>query len=270
MTGLEPYLRMGTFFGVLLIMMAWEWLRPRRADQKRLQRWPSNLALVFMNTLIVRLILPGVTVATALYMSHQSFGLFNWLGLPRVLEGFIAVLILDAAIYWQHRIFHHMPAMWKIHRMHHSDTEYDVTTGARFHPIEIIISVLIKLVVISIIGASAWAVIIFEILLNATAMFNHANIRLPIRVDQILRTVIVTPDMHRVHHSIFPNEHHRNFGFNLSIWDRLFDSYCAQPKYGHTSMTIGLNYFRTPHEARLDHMLTQPFREEESSVKTHG
>lgn len=260
MTELEPYLRLSVFFGVLVIMMLWEWRRPRRANQKRLQRWPSNLLLVFMNTLIVRILLPGFTVALAVFLAQKQVGIFNWLNLPLILEGVIAVMLLDMAIYWQHRIFHHTPMMWKIHRMHHTDIEYDVTTGARFHPIEIIISVLIKLVVISILGASSWAVIIFEILLNATAMFNHGNIRLPLRVDTFLRPVLVTPDMHRVHHSTFPEEHHRNFGFNLSIWDRMFNSYCAQPKEGHESMRIGLDYFRAPIESRLDQMMTQPFR----------
>ncbi len=260
MTQFEPYLRMGAFFGVLFIMMVWEWQRPRRSDQKRRQRWPSNLLLVFTNALLVRMLLPGITVATAILVAHDNFGVFNWLDWPVVLEVILTVVVLDATIYWQHRIFHYMPMMWQIHRMHHADVEYDVTTGARFHPIEIVLSVLIKVAVIALLGASFWAVVIFEILLNATAMFNHSNIRLPLSVDALLRSIIVTPDMHRVHHSVFPEEHHQNFGFNLSIWDRLFDSYCAQPKGGHESMKIGLNYFREPEESRLDKMLTQPFR----------
>jgi len=262
MTQLEPYLRLGVFFGVLLIMMLWEWWQPRRAEQKRRQRWPSNLLLVFLNTLVVRLVLPGITVGVALYVQQDHFGLFNWLDWPGMLEVLVAFVLLDMAIYWQHRIFHYLPAMWKIHRMHHSDVEYDVTTGARFHPIEILISVLIKVVVIALLGADFWAVVVFEIMLNATAMFNHSNIRLALSVDAQLRKVIVTPDMHRVHHSVYPQEHHQNFGFNLSVWDRLFDSYCAQPQDGHQAMRIGLSYFRDPDESRLDKMLTQPFRDE--------
>lgn len=266
MAELEPYLRLGIFIGVLLIMMLWEWWRPLRTDQKRLRRWPSNLLLVFVNTIVVRLLLPGVTVATAITMQQHQFGLFNWLDFHLALEALLAIILFDAAIYWQHRIFHRIPALWKIHRMHHSDTELDFTTGARFHPVEIILSVLVKIVVITLLGASFWAVLIFEIILNVSAMFNHGNIRLPRKVDKILRKLVVTPDMHRVHHSIFPAEHHQNFGFNLSIWDQLFNSYCAQPHEGHKMMRIGLSYFRAPKEARLDKMMTQPFRKADQAM----
>jgi sterol desaturase/sphingolipid hydroxylase (fatty acid hydroxylase superfamily) len=173
----------------------------------------------------------------------------------------LAVLLLDLAIYLQHVMFHAVPALWRVHRMHHSDTDLDVTTGLRFHPVEIVLSMLIKFAAIAALGAPAVAVLLFEVLLNATSMFNHANLRLPERVDAALRQVLVTPDMHRVHHSVIERETNSNFGFNLALWDRLFGTYRAQPEAGHEGMTIGVEQFRDPAEARLDRMLTQPFRE---------
>ena len=256
---IEPYLRLSVFLGVLLVMMLAEWLFPRRDTQSRLKRWPSNIGLVVLNTLIVRVILPGVTVALAIYLTDKQFGLMYWLNIPSAVALVVCVLLLDMMIYWQHRWFHHVPMLWHIHRMHHADKVIDVTTGARFHPIEIVASTLLKLIAITVLGASAWAVIIFEILLNGTAMFNHSNVNLPQWLDRILRPVLVTPDMHRVHHSIHASEHHQNFGFNLSVWDRWFKSYTAQPKDGHLEMQIGLPYFREDEQALLHNMLKQPF-----------
>lgn len=258
---LEPGLRLGFFAGILSIMVIAEWLFPRRKNQRRRQRWPSNIGLVFLNTLVVRLILPGATVWIAFQSEQWNVGLLNWLALPSFLTIFIAVVALDLGIYWQHRFAHSIPIMWQVHKMHHTDTEYDVTTGSRFHPVEIVISVLIKLALITVLGASAWAVVIFEIVLNATAMFNHSNFKIPFKIDALLRKAIVTPDMHRIHHSIYPDELNLNFGFNLSLWDRLFNTYGEQPRDGHEAMRIGLKNYRAAKEARLDSLLTQPFRE---------
>lgn len=256
----EPYLRLGFFIGILLLMMLLEYLFPRRERPHRLQRWPSNLILVALNTLILRVLLPGTAVVLAVWMEARGIGFLHWLILPGWLGFVIAVVMLDMAIYWQHRLAHQLPVLWRLHRMHHADTVIDVTTGSRFHPLEIIFSMLVKLAAILIIGPSAWAVIAFEILLNGTAMFNHSNIKLPLVIDRRLRKILVTPDMHRVHHSVHSREFNRNYGFNLSVWDHLFKSYKDQPEQGHLQMQIGLPYFRQVREARLHNMLTQPFR----------
>ena len=256
----ESVIRLGVFFGILILMMAWELVSPRRADQKRTQRWPANLLIVVLDTVLVRILLPGATIAVALVAEQHTVGLFHLIPIPTWLAFVLAVLILDMAIYWQHRIFHRIPLFWRIHRMHHTDVAYDVTTALRFHPIEILLSVLIKLVIILLLGAGAGAVMVFEILLNGTAMFNHGNVRLPLWLDKSLRILLVTPDMHRVHHSVLPNEHHQNFGFCLSVWDRWFGSYVAQPSQGHTQMQIGLSTFRERRESQLLALLSQPFR----------
>ncbi len=257
---LEPYLRLGVFFGILVVMIIAEYLFPRREQQFRARRWPSNLLLVALNTLVLRLILPGATVALALWAEAHDFGLLHWLPIPGWLGFIIAVVMLDMLIYWQHRLSHIVPMLWRFHRMHHADTVIDVTTGARFHPVEIVFSMLLKLLGIFLLGPSVWAVIIFEILLNGTAMFNHSNIKLPLGVDRFIRKLLVTPDMHRVHHSTHAREYNQNYGFNLSIWDYWFKSYTAQPEEGHLCMKIGLPYFREAKESSLPGMLTQPFR----------
>jgi sterol desaturase/sphingolipid hydroxylase (fatty acid hydroxylase superfamily) len=257
---LEPYLRLGVFFGVLVLMIFAEYFFPRREKQYRAQRWPSNLSLVVLNTLIVRIILPGATVALAIWAQARGIGLLHWLPMPGWLSFILSVVLLDMLIYWQHRFSHSIPMLWKFHRMHHADIMIDVTTGSRFHPVEIIFSMLVKLAAILLLGPSPCAVIIFEILLNGTAMFNHSNINLPLGVDRVIRKLLVTPDMHRVHHSIYPREYNQNFGFSLSVWDRWFNSYTAQPEDGHLQMAIGLPYFREASESRLKNMVTQPFR----------
>lgn len=255
----ETQLRLGVFFIILLLMMGWEALAPRRPNQRRKMRWAPNLGIVALNTALLMLA-PLSAAGAALFSVFNQFGLFLWLQLPLWPSIILSLLLLDLTIYWQHRLFHLIPRAWPIHRMHHTDTEFDVTTGLRFHPLEIIISILIKAAVIILLGAPLLAVIAFEIILNAGAMFNHANIKLPPAVDRALRWVIVTPDMHRVHHSLHPNEYNSNYGFNLSLWDRLFSSYTAQPKDGHIDMTIGQPDYRAPSEARLHKLLTQPFR----------
>ncbi|UCH73242.1 MAG: sterol desaturase family protein [Rhodospirillales bacterium] len=254
-------IRLAFFIGVFAVMAGWETIMPRRQRSfRRLQRWPSNIGIVALNTLILKVALPVAAVEFAATAGVRGWGLFPALDLPFWLEFLLAVAVLDFVIYLQHVLFHAVPVLWRLHRMHHADLDFDVTTGARFHPIEILLSMGIKFAAIAALGPPAVAVLVFEILLNGTAMFNHANARLPLGVDRWLRWLVVTPDMHRVHHSVVPHETNSNFGFNLPWWDRLFGTYRDQPAAGHDGMTIGLNRFRDPHELRLDHLLLQPWR----------
>jgi sterol desaturase/sphingolipid hydroxylase (fatty acid hydroxylase superfamily) len=267
----EPVIRLSSFLGVLAVMAAWEAARPRRGlTAPKGLRWFSNLGLVAVNTAMLRLLFPLAGVGFALYASQQGWGLGPLLGAGEAFPAWIWVIVcvvaLDAAIWAQHVAFHRVPVLWRLHRMHHADLDIDVTTGLRFHPVEIFLSMLIKFAVIAALGAPAIAVLIFEVLLNATSMFNHSNVKIPARVDAIVRQVIVTPDMHRVHHSVDPHETHSNFGFNLSIWDRLAGLYNAQPKLGHEGMSIGLPIFRDRQELRIDRMLTQPFRDDRAKL----
>jgi sterol desaturase/sphingolipid hydroxylase (fatty acid hydroxylase superfamily) len=262
----EPLIRLGAFAGVFAAMAAWEIFAPRRDRQlARRRRWPGNIGIVLLDTLLVRLVFPTTAVGLALIAEAQWWGLFHALGLPIWASVPLAVTALDLAIYLQHVLFHAVPALWRLHRMHHADLEFDVTTGARFHPIEILLSMIIKLGAVAALGAPAAAVLVFEVLLNATSMFNHSNVRTPARLDRVLRWIAVTPDMHRVHHSVVARETNSNFGFNLSWWDRLFGTYRDQPAAGHEAMTIGIEQFRDPAEQRLDRMLTQPFRDGDSA-----
>jgi len=257
----EPLIRLGIFFGVLVAMAVWEHLAPRRRQEvPRLVRWPNNLGIVVVDTLLVRLIFPTAAVGLALVAEAQGWGLFNALAAPWWVALVGSVIVLDLAIYLQHVLFHAVPALWRLHRVHHADLEFDVTTGLRFHPVEILLSMGIKLAVVVALGPPAVAVLIFEVVLNATAMFNHGNVRLPAHVDRVARWVVVTPDMHRVHHSVRPDETNSNFGFNLPWWDRLLGTYRAQPADGHEGMTIGIEQFRQARELWLDRMLIQPLR----------
>ena len=257
----EPMVRLAVFGAVFACMALWEVLAPRRRqDLGRSQRWPANIAVAALDAVLVRVLFPTGAVALALLCETRGWGLLNVSGAPAWLATPVAVIFLDFVIYLQHVGFHAVPALWRLHRMHHADTAFDVTTGARFHPIEIGLSMVIKLAVVAALGAPAIAVLAFEILLNATAMFNHANVRVPLPVDRILRWIVVTPDMHRVHHSIETRETNANFGFNLPWWDRLFGTYRDQPAAGHDAMTIGIPEFRDAGEQRLDRLLTQPFR----------
>jgi sterol desaturase/sphingolipid hydroxylase (fatty acid hydroxylase superfamily) len=257
----EPYVRLGAFFAVLAAIVAWEIIAPRRRQEiPRLLRWPNNLAIVVINTIAVRLTFPVLAVGLALTARERGWGLLNILGVPDWFAFCAAVIALDLAIYLQHVMFHAVPALWRLHRMHHADLEFDVTTGLRFHPAEILLSMAIKLAVVAALGPPAVAVLVFEVLLNATAMFNHGNVRLPPSADRVLRWFVVTPDMHRVHHSVRPAETNTNFGFNLPWWDRLLGTYRAQPAGGHTAMTIGVDRFRTRRDLWLDRMLIQPVR----------
>ena len=256
----EKYIRMSFFFGIFLIMAIWELVAPRRVlSVSKSTRWLNNLGIVFLNSFIVRLIFPTAAVGMALLAQECSWGLFNNFDLPSFVIVALSLIALDMMIYLQHVMVHAVPALWRLHWMHHADTDIDVTTGSRFHPIEIILSMLIKFSAIVVLGAPIVAVLIFEVLLNATAMFNHSNVKLPITLDRILRTLIVTPDMHRVHHSINDFETNSNFGFNLSIWDRIFGTYQAQPVEGHINMTIGIKQFRDTKWLSLPRLLLIPF-----------
>ena len=257
----EPLIRMGLFLGILLAMALREIAAPRRRREiPRLLRWSSNLGIVALDTLLVRLLFPVVAVGLAVVAEQRGWGLLNILDLPFWLAFLLSLLLLDLTIYLQHVMFHAVPALWRFHRMHHADLEFDVTTGLRFHPVEILLSMGIKLAVVMALGPPAVAVLVFEVLLNATSMFNHSNIRIPVAIDRVLRLLVVTPDMHRVHHSIHPSETNSNFGFNLPWWDRLLGTYRAQPRDGHLGMTIGIEQFRSRRDLWLDRILIQPLR----------
>jgi sterol desaturase/sphingolipid hydroxylase (fatty acid hydroxylase superfamily) len=257
----EPLIRLTAFAGVFAVMAAWEFIAPRRKQSfGRTWRWPNNLGVVVVDTLVVRILFPTAAVGLALIAEARGFGFFNAVAFPGWIGVVLSIVILDLAIYLQHVLFHAVPALWRLHRMHHADLDIDVTTGLRFHPIEIVLSILIKFAVIAVLGAPAIAVLIFEVLLNATSMFNHSNVRIPSRIDRALRWLVVTPDMHRIHHSILSRETNSNFGFNLPWWDHLLGTYRAQPEAGHEGMTIGIEQFRDPRELGLDRMLLQPFR----------
>jgi len=258
----ESAIRLSFFVGILAVMAAWEALAPRRpASLGRWARWPSNLGIVALNTVVVRLLLPTTAVSLALVGEREGWGLLHHFALPGWAALPLALIALDLVVYLQHVMVHAVPLLWRLHRVHHADLHFDVTTGARFHPIEIVLSMLIKLAAILVIGPSPEAVAVFEVLLNATAMFNHGNVRLPAAVDRWLRWIVVTPDMHRVHHSVEDDETNSNFGFNLPWWDRLFGTYRDQPRGGHAGMTIGIRGFRDPGQVdRLPGMLALPFR----------
>ncbi len=266
---LELTIRLGAFALVFTALALAEVASPRRTQAfKRRLRWPSNLGIVALDTLLVRIAFPTAAVGLAIIVQGRGWGLLNLVALPAWSEAITAFLLLDLIIYGQHRLFHAVPIFWRFHLMHHSDMEFDLTTGVRFHPGEILLSMLIKLAAVVIIGAPALAVLLFEIVLNASSMFNHANIRLPTRLDRIIRRLIVTPDMHRVHHSNIRSETDSNFGFNLAAWDRWFGTYRAQPELGHDKMTIGLSEFRDLAELRLDRMLIQPLKRETTVRET--
>ena len=259
-------MRLGVFLGIFAIIAAWELAAPRRTlRESKALRWTNNLALTVLNGILVRAVLPLAAVGVAAFAAERGMGLFNLIHVPQPLTILLSVLALDYAIYLQHLMFHAVPLFWRLHRVHHADLDFDVTTGARFHPIEIGLSMLIKFAVILALGPPAVAVLVFEVVLNASSLFNHGNVRIPAAIERVLRWVVVTPDMHRVHHSIDQRETNSNFGFNLSWWDRLFGTYRAAPQAGHETMTIGIAQFRSPRELRLDRMLLQPFRTEDGA-----
>ncbi|MDH5633898.1 MAG: sterol desaturase family protein [Gammaproteobacteria bacterium] len=260
-TSNENIIRPSVFVGMLVIMGLWEVIAPRRAlTVSKLLRWSNNLGLVFFNSFISKLVFPLAATGVAAFAAEHGWGLLNLYSLPTVAAIVLAIIALDFIIYLQHVLVHAVPALWRLHRVHHADLDYDVTTGSRFHTIEIILSMLIKFAAIVVLGAPVVAVIIFEVLLNGMAMFNHANVKLPLSLDKVLRWLIVTPDMHRVHHSIEDDETNSNFGFNLSCWDRLFGTYRQQPRKGHEAMMLGIRTFREPKQASwITGMLLMPF-----------
>lgn len=257
----DGIIRLSATLGLLVFFALIELLAPRKERvMKRQSRWFGNFSLQILNLLVLRLMLPWLMpVSIAVLVSQERMGLFNWLNISGWLSLMLSLLMLDLAIYWQHRLTHKIPLLWRLHRVHHTDIDVDVTTALRFHPLEIIVSMLIKSTLVIIFGIKVDAIILFAVLLNGMAMFNHANIQLPLALDRILRYWVVTPDMHRVHHSVLHYEHDSNFGFNLSCWDRLFHSYRAQPELGHRQMLIGLNETNGQRTGSVMWMLKQPF-----------
>jgi sterol desaturase/sphingolipid hydroxylase (fatty acid hydroxylase superfamily) len=258
----ETTIRVGFFVGVFVLMALWELASPRRVLRlSRAQRWVANLGVVVINTALVRVLFPAAAVGVAATAAQNGWGVLHHWAVPFWLAVPLAVVVMDLVIWLQHVMVHAVPALWRLHRVHHADVDYDLTTGARFHPIEIVLSMGIKFATIVLLGAPVLAVLIFEVVLSACAMFNHANIRLPARVDRVLRWFMVTPDMHRVHHSVEDDESNSNFGFNLTCWDRLFGTYQAEPRAGQVGMTIGIRSHTDPAEvARLPGLLLMPFR----------
>ena len=257
----EAMLRLGCFAAIFVAMFIWELLAPKRPlSVSKAQRWMNNLSLLVLNSLVLRVLFPAAAVGIAYSTATAGWGLFNHIALPYWLEVIAAVLLLDLAIYLQHVMMHRVPLLWRLHRVHHADLDIDMTTGSRFHTIEILVSMLIKWAVIILLGPALLAVLIFETLLNGMALFNHANVQLPAKLDRLLRQLFITPDVHRVHHSILRRETDSNYGFNLSIWDRLFRTYIDQPQHGHRGMTIGIAEFRDVRQVdRLPGMLALPF-----------
>jgi sterol desaturase/sphingolipid hydroxylase (fatty acid hydroxylase superfamily) len=256
----ELLIRLGFFFGILVIMFFWELFAPRRPlITSKVKRWLSNLGLVFIDSITVRLVFPTALVGFALLVQQRGWGLFNQFELPTLLKIVFSVLILDLVIYLQHIMFHVVPLFWRLHMIHHTDMDIDVTTGVRFHPIEIILSMGIKMMAAILIGPPPLAVVIFEVLLNGTSMFNHGNVRYSQNIDSILRLLVVTPEMHRVHHSTIRWESNSNLGFNFPWWDRLFGTYRPQPAKGHLEMTIGLDQYKEPKKLTLPWLLVLPF-----------
>ena len=256
----EPYVRLSAFVGVFALVALWELVAPRRPLQvSKAVRWTSNIGIVVLDTVLLRLVFPVAAAGIAAVLGSLGWGLFNALEWPFWIEVVLAVLVLDLVIYWQHVLFHAVPGLWRLHMVHHADLDFDLTTGVRFHPFEMLLSMIVKIAAVAALGPAPLAVILFEIMLSATSIFNHGNIVLPSGLDRNLRLVVVTPDMHRVHHSAIANETNSNFGFNLPWWDRLFGTYRAQPAAGHENMTIGLEQFREPRLQWLWHMLALPF-----------
>ena len=258
----EGIIRISVFLGVFALMALWELTAPRRAlVAPKLRRWGVNWAVVLLDTLVVRILFPAAAAGAALDAAAQGWGLFNWLDWPAWIEIVLAIVIFDCLIYWQHVLSHRIPFLWRLHRVHHSDRDIDVSTAIRFHPGEIALSMLLKIGAVYVLGPAALAVILFEVILNGCALFNHSNIKLPGWADRAMRLVVVTPDMHRVHHSIIHRETDANFGFNLPWWDRIFGTYIAQPEKGHDGMTIGLAEFQDERPTRLGWSLMLPLRD---------
>ena len=271
MIGAEALVRIVAFLTIFLSMAAFElWSprleRPEMAGALKSRRWLTNISIIVVSSLALRVVFPAAAVGAAIWADAHHYGLLRWGGVHGLAAGIIAFVVLDFAIWLEHVASHRVPLLWRVHRMHHADTGFDVTTALRFHPIEIVLSIVWKAAVVIALGAPVLSVLIFEIVLNGTSMFNHSNIRLPLRFDAWLRPFIVTPDMHRVHHSSDPSETDTNFGFNFAVWDRLFSTYVGQPRAGHDAMEIGLAEWRGPQPARLLWSLALPFRRQKKPI----
>ena len=256
----ESWVRMAVFFGVFFMMAVWEVLAPKRELGYGKKRWPANVAIVVLDSLVVRLALPMGAVGAALWADEHQLGFLPMLGLSDIWMVVAGVILLDFVVYTQHILFHRVPLLWRLHQVHHADRDIDVTTGLRFHPIEILISMGIKISAVVMLGVPVLAVVLFEIILNGMAMFNHSNVRLPRWLDSTIRLLWVTPDVHRVHHSIIVHETNSNYGFNLVIWDKLFGTYRAQPEKGHDDMVIGLPNLQEAPTQNFMWMLRLPFQ----------
>lgn len=258
----ETWIRLGFFAGVLIIMMLWEGLKPNRQSPVSTgQRWLSNFSMVLLGALVARLIIPTGLAAIAIFAQNNQFGLWNTLSVNLWISVPITVVLFDCLIYWQHRVFHRVPMLWKIHKMHHADPHIDASTGLRFHPLEIALSLVVKMAAVILLGAPIVAILIFEVLLNTSAIFNHSNIKLPVKLDKFLRIFIVTQAMHRIHHSQVVSETDSNFAFNLSIWDKLFGSYTAEAKNGDDEIKLGLKEYSRPEaNTSLKALLLMPFK----------
>lgn len=259
----EALLRVVVFAGLLLFLAVLEWCWPRnRARPERSRRWPVNLGLGALNTVVLRLLTPVLAYFVAIWAEVHGVGLFNNATVPVWLSVGASLLLLDMTIYWQHRVMHLLPWLWRLHRVHHTDVALDVTSGLRFHPLEIVFSLAVKIAIVLALGAPAVAVLVFEVLLSSFSLFTHTNLAIPVGVDRVLRVLVVTPDMHRIHHSVLREEHDRNYGFNLSWWDRLFASYQDQPGQPQAELRLGLEQFRHVNEQRFPALLAQPFKNE--------
>ena len=266
---MEAMVRVGTFLGVLTVMLLWEGRHPRRPlSRPRWERWSANLELTLLNTVLVRVTVSGLAYTAAVFAADQEVGLLHWRPLPGWAAAAVTLLVLDFAIYLQHILFHAVPVLWRLHRMHHADLDVDATTGLRFHPLEILLSLGFKAAVVVLLGAVPWAVVAFEVLLNAASLFNHGNVALTECHDRWLRWIVVTPDMHRIHHSTRAIETNSNFGFSVSWWDYLCGTYRAQPSLGQVGMDIGLSDYRTP--LHLGQLLLVPFRDRADRAANAG
>ena len=263
----EAGVRLGVFLGIFALMAIWEVVLPRRRlREPKGARWGINIGMTLLNTLIVRFVFPAGAVGVAVWAEGGGYGILRAIDISHAFAGVLSIVLLDLAIYTQHVVFHHVGPLWRLHMMHHTDLDLDVTSGARFHPIEIVLSMFIKIALVLFLGPPAWAVVIFEVALNAMAMFNHSNVRIPLPLDRVLRWLVVTPDMHRVHHSVVVKELNSNFGFNLSWWDRIFRTYTDQPSQGHEDMTIGLANFRELKLLSLPLLVALPFTARKDSL----
>lgn len=258
---INPIIRPAIFFGLLAFFAVLEFLLPRRQLRPiKFKRWTTNILIIIIDSLIVKYLLKAAAIGAAFWAIKNGYGLFNIISVPYWVAFVVSFVVLDFAIWFSHVVSHKVPMFWRIHRMHHSDVDIDASTAIRFHPIEIVLSMLWKFIIVILVGAPVYSVLIFEIVLNGAAIFNHSNTKLPLWMDKILRVLVVTPDMHRVHHSIIREEHDSNYGFNLSIWDRMFNTYTDQPEKGHEGMTIGLPDWQDEQPARIDWTLMVPFK----------